>query len=99
VLVGCWCGTVATLFAITTGYRKPEQCTCTVCRKQPLSQKSAGSKVFRLLHNLNIFCVDQNTTYDQYVYATRYGYNLPINRLVPATFPGSLSFQLSWTSH
>jgi hypothetical protein len=56
-------------------------------------------KVFRLLYNLNIYCLDQNTTYDQYVYATRYGYNLPINRLVPATFPGSLSFQLSWTSH
>jgi len=76
------------------GCRKPYECTCTICCKQPPSLKSAASEVvFRFLHNLDTFCLEDGMTYDQYVFATRYGLNLPIKWLVPfKQFPDMLSF-------
>jgi hypothetical protein len=51
------------------GCRKPEECTCTVCHKQPPPLKSAASEImFRLIFNIEKFHLDTDTTYDQYMY-------------------------------
>jgi len=56
------------------GCSKPDQCTCIVCCKQPLSLKTAASEiVFRFVFNINKFCFDQTTTFNQYVYAIQRG--------------------------
>ena len=75
--------------------RKPEKCTCTLCLKQPISLKSAASEiVFRLVYNLDKFCFDQDTTYQQYIFAVRYGVSLSIEQLIPFTlFPYVLTFR------
>jgi hypothetical protein len=75
------------------GCRKPDHCTCIVCHKQPPTLKAAASKiVFRFLYNIDKFCFDPDTTYDQYVYAVHCG--LPIEQLVPFTqFPVTLTLQ------
>ena len=78
-----------------TECRRPDQCTCTLCLKQPLSLKSAASEiVFRLVYSVDKFCFDQDTTYQQYTYAVRYGVTLSVEQLVPSTsLPCVLTFQ------
>ena len=77
------------------GCRKPEECTCNLCCKQPLSLKSAASEiVFRLVFNIEKFRLDSDTTYDQYVYVAQHYVNIPIERLVPFTgFPTTFKME------
>ena len=75
------------------GCQKPNSCTCTLCCKQPLSLKTAASKIVFGLYNFHKFCFDHNTTCDQYVYAVRSRVNLKSEQLVPFfEFPDTLHF-------
>jgi hypothetical protein len=41
----------------------PNRCSCTLCVRQPLSLKSAASKIVFSMYNLSKFCFDEYTTY------------------------------------
>jgi hypothetical protein len=72
--------------------QKPNSCTYTLCCKQPLSLKTAAAKIVFGLFNLNKFCFEENTTYNEYVYAVRADVNIPLQQLVPFTeFPSTLT--------
>jgi hypothetical protein len=73
---------------------KPNRCTCTLCCKQPLSLKSAASKIVFAIYNMHKFCFDENTTRSEYVLAVRSGVIIPDHQLVPNTeFPCTLDLQ------
>ena len=66
----------------------PNSCSCTVCVRQPLSLKSAASKIVFGMYNLSKFCFDEHTTYSEYVRAAGH---LPPQQLVPnMDFPNTL---------
>jgi hypothetical protein len=50
--------------------------------------------MFRLVNNLDKFSFDQNTIYQQYIFAVRYGAAIKVKQLIPfLTFPCTLSFR------
>jgi hypothetical protein len=66
----------------------PNKCSCTVHVRQPLSLKSAASKIVFGIHNLSKFCFDKCKTYSEYVIAARH---IPTQYLVPSMeFPNTL---------
>jgi hypothetical protein len=68
--------------------RVSNSCSCTVCVRQPLSLKSAASKIVFGMYNLSKFCFDEHTMYSEYVMAAKH---LPTQQLVPnMDFPNTL---------
>jgi hypothetical protein len=62
--------------------------TCTLCVRQPLSLKSAASKIVFSMYNLSKFCFDEYTKYREYVLAAKHP---PTHQLVPnMDFPNTL---------
>ena len=66
----------------------PNRCPCTLCVRQPLSLKSAASKIVFSMYSPSKFCFDEYTTYSEYVMAAK---RLPTQQLVPnMDFPNTL---------
>jgi len=83
-----------------TGCLCPNDCSCTICRRQPPSLlASASNTLFQLVHELDRIALTNETTYGQYVIAVR-SRRLPPRRLLPPDFPSvRLCFRSDAFSH
>ena len=69
-----------------TGCLRPDNCNCTVCRREPPSLlASASNTLFRLVLELRRFALTYETTYSQYVIAVR-SRKVPDRQLLPPNF-------------
>jgi len=66
---------------------RPNDCSCTICRRQPHSLlASASNTLFQLVLELDRFALTNETTYGQYVIAVR-SRRVPTRRLLPPEVP------------
>ena len=69
-----------------TGSLRPDNCNCTVCRREPPSLlASASNTLFRMVLELRRFALTYETTYSQYVIAVR-SRKVPDRQLLPPNF-------------
>jgi len=70
-----------------TRFLRPNDCSCTICRRQPpFLLASASNTLFRLVLELDRFALTNETTHGQYVIAVR-SRRVPTRRLLPPDFP------------
>jgi len=66
---------------------RPNDCSCTICRRQsPSLLASASNSLFQLVLELDRFVLTNETTYGQYVRAV-VSRRVPTRRLLPPDFP------------
>ena len=85
------CGSCVTRYQNRLGHMtrclRPNDCSCTICRRHPPSLlASASNTLFQLVLELDQFVLTSETTYSQYVQAVS-SRRVPTQRLFPPNFP------------